>query len=81
MAKYEDIFKTETLMLTKDHHGYWLWDETRAMNLAMKADSERDAFIKALKYYQHRLTEVEGEYRELTKKVDSFLDQFKEDED
>ena len=83
MAKYEKIFETETLRL---HRGiadqkYWLWDETRGMNLAMKADSERDAFIEALEYYQHRLTEVEGNYRELTKKVDSFLDQFKEDED
>lgn len=83
MAKYEKIFETETLRLHRRiaDQKYWLWDETRGMNLAMKADSERDAFIEALEYYQHRLKEIEGKYRELTKKVDSFLDQFKEDED
>lgn len=82
MAKYEEIFETETLRLHRRiaDQKYWLWDETRGMNLAMKADSERDAFIEALEYYQRRLTEVEGNYNELSKKVQHFLDQFKEDE-
>lgn len=81
MSNTELIFETETLNLTKGHQGYWLWDATVKMNLAMRAESERDAFIDALQYYQRRLKEVEGNYNELSKKVQHFLDQFKEDDE
>lgn len=50
-----------------------LWDETRKMNLAMRAKSEREAFLEALDYYQDRLREVECQHRELKHKVDAFL--------
>ena len=56
--------------------GFWLYDETRRMNLAMRAKTERDAFVEALHYYQKRLTEVEQAHRELTQKVDAFVVQF-----
>jgi len=56
--------------------GFWLYDKTRGMNLAMRAKTERDAFTEALYYYQKRLTEVEQAHRALTQKVDAFVDQF-----
>jgi len=61
--------------------GFWLYDETRGMNLAMRAKTERDAFVDALNYYQRRLTEVEQAHRELTRKVDAFVEQFTDTDD
>ena len=60
--------------------GFWIYDDTRGMNLTMRAKTERDAFIESIVYYQKRLAEVEGELRELSKKVDSFVSQFTEEE-
>jgi hypothetical protein len=51
------------------------------MNLAMGATSPQDALLDALHYYQNRLATVEKDYRELSIKVDSFLAQFREDDD
>lgn len=58
--------------------GFWLYDDTRGMNLAMKAKTEREAFVDALTYYQDRLTEVESNYYALQEKVDVFVAQFAE---
>lgn len=78
--KYESIFENETLSLSKGintraHEGFWLYDATREMNLAMKAPSERQAFVDALMYYQSRLTEIEKEYKSLRGLVDNFVEQ------
>jgi hypothetical protein len=56
-------------------HGFWLYDGTRGMNLAMRAKTEREAFVKALTYYQGRLADVEQEYKSLTAKVEAFVSQ------
>ncbi len=58
--------------------GFWLYDETRRMNLAIRAKSETDAFVDALHYYQKRLMKVEQEYAALRKQVDVFVSQFAE---
>ena len=75
---------SETLSLseykTGGHAGFWLWDKTREMNLSMRAASETEAFVKALHYYQKRLTEVEAEHKELKEKVDVFVSQVYEEE-
>lgn len=78
MPKYDLCFETETIRMHcgVNKNDYWLWDETRKMNLAMRAESEREAFIEALEYYQRRLTEVEEKYKELNQKVQNFLQQF-----
>lgn len=59
---------------TSGHRGWWLWDETRGMNLAIRAETERDAFVEALEYYQSRLAQVEAEHKELSKRVDAFVE-------
>ena len=61
--------------------GFWLYDKTQGMNLAMRAKTERDALVGALHYYQERLTEVEQAHRALTQKVDTFVAQFVEADD
>lgn len=53
--------------------GFWLWDETREMNLSMRAPSERDALVEALEYYQERLSELESKYSDLAKSVSDFV--------
>lgn len=62
-----------TLTITECPDGFWLWDETRGMNLSMKAKSSTEAFVEALTYYQHRLVEVETELRLLKKNVETFI--------
>ena len=86
MSKPPDniIDLSETLSIseykTGGQTGFWLYDETRGMNLAIRAKSETDAFVEALLYYQERLTEVETAYTELNRKVKTFVDQFIEDD-
>jgi len=62
-------------------YGFWLWDETRGMNLSMRAKTSTEAFVEALTYYQKRLTEVEQGFRELRNKVDTFVCQFIDEEE
>jgi hypothetical protein len=56
--------------------GFWLYDKTRGMNLSMRAETETEAFVEALHYYQERLKEVEGAYYSLKTRVDDFVSQF-----
>lgn len=69
------------LALTESTDGFWLYDETRGMNLSMRAKTAEAAFVEALTYYQERLTRVETEHKELRSKVDAFVSQFTEDDD
>lgn len=76
VIKLSDTLSLCEYPATSGDRGLWLYDETRGMNLAMRAKSERDAFVEALEYYQQRLLTVEAEHKELQGKVDSFLSQF-----
>ena len=84
MGKPPDTYLklSETLSLCEyqspksGHFGFWLYDETRGMNLSMRAKSSTAAFVEALTYYQERLTTIEQEYASLRAKVDVFVDQF-----
>lgn len=62
------------------YKGFWLWDETRKMNLLMQAKDETEALVEALHYYQERLTQIEKEQQELKEKV-AFVSQFVEEKD
>lgn len=70
---------SETVAITECTDGWWLYDETQGMNLAMRAESRDAAFMKAITYYQRRLLEVETSHRTLQRKVDAFVSQFVED--
>ena len=70
-----------TLTLSECTDGFWLWDETRGMNLSMKAKTAQAAFVECIGYYQDRLTRVETDHRELSAKVDAFVGQFARDDD
>ena len=71
---------SETLTLSECHDGFWLYDKTRGMNLAMSTKTPEEAFVTALTYYQSRLTEVEHKYTHLKGLVDSFVENFIEDD-
>lgn len=77
--KHTDL--TDTLALTECTDGWWLYDETRGFNLAMRAKTEQAAFVEALSYYQERLQRIESEYKHLNDKVQAFVSQFTEDDD
>lgn len=81
-AKYISTTKlSETLNITECKDGFWLYDKTRGMNLAMRAKTRDEAFTDALEYYQERLKEVERKYNLLKSKVDSFVEEFVESEE
>jgi hypothetical protein len=61
--------------------GFWLYDETRGMNLSMRAKTERVALVEALEYYQERLIGMEKSYADLKARVDAFVEQFVEDKE
>lgn len=70
---------SDTLHLADCHDGFWLYDDTRGMNLSMRAKTKDDAFVEALSYYQKRLKEVEGLYSSLKSQVNTFVEQFTDD--
>ena len=72
-----ELSKTLTLCeyQTGGSLGFWLWDETRGMNLSMRAKTSTAAFVEALEYYQERLAEVESNYKSLSERVDAFVAQ------
>lgn len=70
-----------TLSMSECTDGFWLYDDTRGMNLAMREKTEEAAYIKALGYYQERLKEVENNYNNLKAKVDHFISQVADDDD
>lgn len=76
MSKTNKINDTTRLTLTKS--GYWLWDENRGMNLAMRAPTPEAALTEALEYYQRRCREQQEElkiYRDwFTKNLESALE-------
>lgn len=65
-----------TLHLSECSDGWWLYDSTRGMNLAMHAKSREAAWLELAGYYQHRLASMETAYRTLRDKVESFVEQF-----
>lgn len=71
---------SETLGLSERRDGFWLYDKTRGMNLAMRAKTRDSAFVEALTYYQNRLKQVEGEFKDMSAKVEAFVTQFREDD-
>lgn len=66
---------SNTLWLVECKDGFWLYDETRGMNLAIRENSPTAAFVKSLTYYQERLTRIEKEYKDIKEKVDTFVKQ------
>ena len=67
---------SETLTISECPDGFWLYDKTRGMNIAMRTKTKDEAFIKSLAYYQQRLSTIEEEYTSLKSKVDLFVAQF-----
>lgn len=64
---------TDTLTISECKDGYWLYDKTRGMNLAMRAKTEQDAYVFAITYYQKRCAEIEQKKKELYDKVNNFI--------
>lgn len=77
----KSIKLTDTLTISEDKDGYWLYDKTRGMNLAMKAKTEQDAYIDAITYYQKRCAEVEHKKKKLYDSVNSFIESLSENDD
>ena len=71
---------SDSLEISECHDGFWIWDQTRGLNLAMKAKTRDEAFVEVIEYYQERLAEVEKSYSDLNSKVMLFVEQVAKDE-
>ena len=72
---------TDTLSLSECNDGFWLYDQIQGMNLSMRAKTEEEAFVETISYYQKRFLNISGEYTDLKKKVDSFVNNFIEEDE
>ena len=72
---------SDTLHMAECHDGFWLYDDTRGMNLSLRAKTKDDAFVEALSYYQERLKRMEDSHSKLLSQVNTFIAQFSEDDD
>ena len=72
---------TDTLALSECKNGWWLYDKVVGMNLWIRCESPEAAFVEALTYYQKRLTQVEGNLKSLSEKVEIFVSQFIPEDD
>ena len=73
MKAISNIKLTDTLTISECNDGFWLYDYTKGMNLAMRAKTERDAFVEAIMYYQKLSTESNKEYKKLKSAIDVFM--------
>lgn len=64
---------SDSITLTECSDGWWLWDQTRKMNLAMKAASKEAALLSALDYYQDRFNRLDAQHKDLKLKVENFI--------
>lgn len=69
-----DTFNVREILVGGDK-GFWLWDDTRSMNLSMRAPTAEAAYHAAIVYYQKHLAEVETELRNLKSAVNWFVAQ------
>lgn len=72
----------EHLVLTQDDKGgFFLRDELRGYNVAMKAPTEREAYIRAINTYSLALDRALKERNELHNTIDKLKDILCQDED
>jgi hypothetical protein len=64
---------SSTLYLTEHKDGFWLWDDTLEMNIALREKTKEDALYQALTFYQSRSNQLEEKYDNLHNAVDKFL--------
>ena len=72
---------SESLTLHQCHDGFWLWDDTQGMNLAMREKTAEAAFTRAIEYYQEHLKRKQEAFVELSAHVDHFVGQLRTIED
>ena len=71
---YANQFRVTDLHKCRD--GYWLYDHAQSMNLAMRAETEHQAFTEAMEYYQERTQKLLSENKMMKSKLKSFVMQF-----
>jgi fumarate hydratase class II len=76
-----NIKLTDSLTISECKDGYWLYDETRGMNLSMGAETEQDAYVEAITYYQKRCAEVEQKKKKLYDSVNNFIESLSDNDE
>lgn len=74
MKAIREVFRLDTLVMHECTDGYYLYDNVAGINISMRAKTERDAFIEAIKYYQSITQKLVDENLSLNSKIDSIID-------
>ena len=72
---------TDSLTISERNDGYWLYDYTRGMNLSMGAETQENAFVEALTYYQKRCAEVEQKKKKLYDRVNNLIESLSDNDE
>ena len=68
--KAEVVFENNLFQLSRNSTGYWIWSKLLKHNIAMRAKTEHDAYVEAIKMLstsKHRLLD---ERNRLSKALD-----------
>ena len=72
---------SDTLTLIERKDGYWIHDKIQGINVALRAKTERDAFVMALSFYQKYYYLNKQKNESIYKKVNSFIEDLSKDDD
>ena len=69
---------TDSLTLSECKDGFWLYDYTQGYNIAVRAKTEQEAFVQALKFYQKYYFKERDENTFIITKLSEFIESVKD---
>lgn len=76
VQEFDNTLSLTDCLSKRGYYRFLVYDTTRGMNIGHSDESDIEAMFDALKYYQKRLIEIEGELHSLEEKVNKFLNSF-----
>ena len=77
-AVYYKVIDGEKVPVSSE--GFWIYDKTVKMNLAMRAETREAALLEVIHYYQKRCVNLLKERNELSSKIDTIKELLVDDD-
>ena len=74
--KAEVVFEDNLFRLVKNSQGYWMWSRLLNRNIAMKAESEQEAYMQAIRglsTHNHRILHERNNLEKILDKVSDII--------
>ena len=81
MSVIREVYRGDTFVMHECSDGYYLYDYVVGVSISMRAKTEQDAYIEAIKYYQKHTQALVDDNLSLNSKLDSIIDILKLNED